>query len=78
MTRFPGEFAALQSLLIEALDRELPDRDRREFTRAVSRLAEVFGAMQAAAMEVAGRRREHAVPPSSPGAAARARARAPD
>jgi GGDEF domain-containing protein len=49
--RLPGEFAALQSLLIEALDRELPDRDRREFTRAVTRLAEVFGAVQAAAME---------------------------
>jgi GGDEF domain-containing protein len=49
--RLPGEFAALQTLLIEALDRELPERDRREFTRAVSRLAEVFGAVQAAAME---------------------------
>ena len=48
--RLPGEFAALQALLIEALDRELPERDRREFTRAVSRLAEVFGAVQAAAM----------------------------
>jgi len=49
--RLPGEFAALQALLIEALDRELPERDRREFTRAVTRLAEVFGAVQAAAME---------------------------
>lgn len=49
--RLPGEFAALQTLLIEALDRELPERDRREFTRAVTRLAEVFGAVQAAAME---------------------------
>lgn len=49
--RLPGEFCALQSLLIEALDRELPDRDRREFTRAVARMAEVFGAVQAAAME---------------------------
>jgi GGDEF domain-containing protein len=49
--RLPGEFAALQTLLIEALDRELPERDRREFTRAVSRLAEVLGAVQAAAME---------------------------
>jgi GGDEF domain-containing protein len=48
--RLPGEFAALQSLLIDALDRELPERDRREFTRAVTRLAEVFGAVQAAAM----------------------------
>jgi GGDEF domain-containing protein len=56
--RLPGEFAALQTLLIEALDRELPERDRREFTRAVTRLAEVFGAVQAAAMEsVVGRDR---------------------
>src|SRR5688572_9048981 len=56
--RLPGEFAALQTLLIEALDRELPERDRREFTRAVSRLAEVFGAVQAAAMEsLVGRQR---------------------
>jgi GGDEF domain-containing protein len=58
--KLPGEFAALQTLLIEALDREVPERDRREFARAVSRLAEVFGAVQAAAMEsVVGR--EHAV-----------------
>ncbi len=49
--RLPGELAALQTLLIEALDRELPERDRREFTRAVTRLAEVFGAVQAAAFE---------------------------
>ncbi len=49
--KLPGEFAALQTLLIEALDREVPERDRREFARAVSRLAEVFGAVQAAAME---------------------------
>ncbi len=49
--RLPGAFAALQTLLIEALDRELPEQDRREFTRAVTRLAEVFGAVQAAAME---------------------------
>jgi GGDEF domain-containing protein len=49
--RLPGEFAALQALLIEALDRELPERDRREFTRAATRLAEIFGAVQAAAME---------------------------
>ncbi len=49
--RLPREFAALQALLIEALDRELPERDRREFTRATVRLAEVFGAVQAAAME---------------------------
>ncbi|HYH60909.1 MAG TPA: diguanylate cyclase [Solirubrobacterales bacterium] len=56
VTRLPRELSALQSLLIEALDRELPERDRREFTRAVSRLAEVFGVMQAAALNaLAGR-----------------------
>jgi GGDEF domain-containing protein len=50
LQRLPGEFAALQALLIDALDRELPERDRREFTRAVTRLAEVFGALQAASL----------------------------
>src|SRR5688500_5692000 len=63
--RLPGEFAALQTLLIEALDRELPERDRGEVTRAVTRLAEVFGAVQAAAMEsVVGRERGR---PDAPG-----------
>lgn len=49
--RLPRELAALQALVIEALDRELPERDRREFARAVARLAEVFGAVQSAALE---------------------------
>lgn len=62
--RLPGEFAALQSLLIEALDRELPERDRREFTRAVARLAEVFGAVQAAAMESLIGAQHEAAPPA--------------
>ena len=61
--RLPGEFAALQTLLIEALDRELPERDRREFTRAVTRLAEVFGAVQAAAMQSLVSERELAAEP---------------
>jgi len=61
VTRLPRELSALQALLIEALDRELPDRDRREFTRAVSRLAEVFGVMQTAALNaLAGRSEEGA------------------
>jgi GGDEF domain-containing protein len=51
LRRLPGQFAALQTLLIEALDREFPDRDRREFTRAVARLAEVFAAIQAIALD---------------------------
>lgn len=64
--RLPGEFAALQALLIEALDRELPERDRREFARAVSRLAEVFGVVQAAALETVVGPREHAAEPIAP------------
>jgi GGDEF domain-containing protein len=67
--RLPGEFAALQTLLIEALDRELPERDRREFTRAVTRLAEVFGAVQAAAMDsIVGREGHGPGAPEAPAA----------
>jgi GGDEF domain-containing protein len=47
----PRELATLQALLVDALDRELPRRERSEFARAVARLAEVFGALAAAAME---------------------------
>ena len=49
--RLPRELAALQSLLIQALGREIPERDRGEFARAVGRLAEVFGAVNSAALE---------------------------
>ena len=49
--RLPRELAALQTVLIEALGRSSPSRDRYEFARAVGRLAEVFGAVQSAAME---------------------------
>jgi diguanylate cyclase (GGDEF)-like protein len=49
--RLPRELAALQSLLIQALGREIPERDRGDFARAVGRLAEVFGAVQSAALE---------------------------
>lgn len=49
--RLPRELAALQSILIEALGRGSPGRDRHEFARAVGRLAEVFGAVQSAALE---------------------------
>lgn len=66
--RLPRELAALQVLLIEALDRELPERDRREFARAVARLAEVFGAVQSAAMEsLIGVRSADAAPDPEPG-----------
>ena len=75
--RLPGEFAALQALLIEALDRELPERDRREFARAVSRLAEVFGVVQAAALETVVGPREHAAEPVAPEPARPAPASAP-
>lgn len=50
MERIPLELAALQSLLIEAIDRELPQRDRGELGRAAVRLAEIFGAIQSTAM----------------------------
>lgn len=49
--RLPRELAALQALLVEALGREIPERDRGEFARAAVRLAEVFGAVQSAAVE---------------------------
>ena len=49
--RLPRELAALQGVLIEALQSASPARDRHEFARAVGRLAEVFGAVQSAAIE---------------------------
>ena len=55
--RLPRELAALQALLIQALGREIPERDRGEFARAVGRLAEVFGAVQSAALESLARER---------------------
>ena len=48
--RLPRELAALQSVLIEALGRSSHPPDRHEFARAVGRLAEVFGAVQSAAL----------------------------
>lgn len=49
--RLPRDLAALQTLLIEALRREIPDRETGEFTRAVEGLAEVFGTLQGAIAE---------------------------
>jgi diguanylate cyclase (GGDEF)-like protein len=46
--RVPRDLAALQALLIEALRREIPERETGEFTRVVERLAEVFGALHGA------------------------------
>jgi diguanylate cyclase (GGDEF)-like protein len=47
----PRDLAALQSLLIEALRREIPERETGEFARTVERLAEVFGTLQGAIAE---------------------------
>jgi len=60
--RLPRELAALQALLIAALGKEIPERDRGEFARAVGRLAEVFGAVQSAAMESLAKERSGGVP----------------
>ncbi len=49
--RLPRDLAALHALLIEALRREIPDRESGEFARAVERLAEIFGTLQAAIAE---------------------------
>ena len=45
------DIAALQAVIIRRLDRELGDGDRDGFGEAVERLAEVAGALQAAAVE---------------------------
>jgi diguanylate cyclase (GGDEF)-like protein len=47
----PRDLASLQAILIEALRREIPEREAGEFARWVSRLAEVFGAIQGAVVE---------------------------
>jgi|1186.fasta_scaffold00836_5 diguanylate cyclase (GGDEF)-like protein len=47
----PRDLASLQSILIEAIRREVPERDAGEFARWVTRLAEVFGAIQGAVVE---------------------------
>lgn len=55
--RIPRDLAALHSLLIDALRRELPDGATGEFARAVERLAETFGSVQAGATEALVRKR---------------------
>jgi diguanylate cyclase (GGDEF)-like protein len=47
----PRDLAALQSLLIAALRREVPEREIGSFSEAVERLAEIFGDMQAEVTE---------------------------
>jgi diguanylate cyclase (GGDEF)-like protein len=45
--QIPRDLAALQSLLIEALRREVPERRLGSFAGSVERLAEIFGDIQA-------------------------------
>ncbi len=47
----PRDLAALQSLLIAALRREVPERESGAFADAVQRLAEIFGSIQAEVTE---------------------------
>jgi diguanylate cyclase (GGDEF)-like protein len=42
----PRDLAALQSLLIESLRRDIPERNRGDFARSVESLAEMFGSIQ--------------------------------
>lgn len=46
--QIPRDLAALQSLLVETIRREIPERRPGDFARAVERLAEVFGSIQGA------------------------------
>jgi len=47
----PRDLAALQSLLIESLRRDIPERRSGDFARSVERLAEIFGSIQGAVTE---------------------------
>ena len=46
LEQIPRDLAALQTVLIEALRRDVPERRPSDFATAVTRLAEVFGAIQ--------------------------------
>lgn len=46
--QIPRDLAVLQTLLVESLRREIPERRAGDFARAVERLAEVFGSIQGA------------------------------
>jgi diguanylate cyclase (GGDEF)-like protein len=45
-TEIPRDLGSLQSLLIESLRRDVPERDQGDFARSVERLAEIFGSIQ--------------------------------
>jgi len=47
----PQDLAVLQSLLIETLGRDVPERRAGDFARSVGRLAEIFGSIQGALTE---------------------------
>jgi diguanylate cyclase (GGDEF)-like protein len=47
----PRDLAALQAILVEALRRDIPEREAGDFARSVGRLAEIFGAIQGAVTE---------------------------
>jgi len=49
--QIPQDLASLQALLIEALQREVPEREPGSFAEAVGRLAEIFGAIQSGVTE---------------------------
>jgi diguanylate cyclase (GGDEF)-like protein len=49
--QIPHDLAALQTLLIEALRREVPEREPGSFADSVGRLAEIFGALQSTVAE---------------------------
>lgn len=53
----PRDIAALQALLIDALRREIPERETGNFAQAVERLASLFGEIQAAVSEELARER---------------------
>jgi diguanylate cyclase (GGDEF)-like protein len=49
--QIPQDLAALQALLIEALRREVPEREPGGFAASVGRLAEIFGAINSSVAE---------------------------
>ena len=55
--QIPRDLAALQTLLIEALRRDVPEQDPGDFARSVERLAEIFGSIQASVTDALVRER---------------------
>jgi diguanylate cyclase (GGDEF)-like protein len=59
----PRDLAALQTLLIEALRRDVPERQLGSFATSVERLAEIFGGIQATVNEELVHERAGEAPP---------------